>query len=165
MIKTYFTFDTASHFPYGIEDYVVIEALTQHHAEQEFLKRFPGKDPKTLNCAFDYSESEWLSSGMQSKYYADKAPAEYIVVAPSKKDIRDLVENFVYMSSNAFILGTALSNAFPEKGDDLYNIVNDIHAHELTNVDLIMSKLEDAGYLNLVNDMLEKEGDDEYEMD
>lgn len=157
MVKTYFTFGTASHFPYGIKDYVVIEALTQSHAEKEFLKRFPGNDPKCLNCAFTYSEEEWIAEQMQKRYYPNTAPAEYIVTNPTRDDIRDLVENFVYTSSNAFVLGTALNNAFPIKGNALSDIVNKIHQCKLNNVDLIMDELERYGYFNQIEKEPSKE--------
>lgn len=153
MIKTYFTFGTASHFPYGIKDYVVIEAINEESSLREFMNRFPGPHSDTLNCAFYYSEDEWSREKIGEKYYKDLDPVEYIVVKPTREDIRDLVTQFVYMSSNAFVLKDRLRNALSLGGKDLDNLIN---TNELTNVDHIMDKLEENGYL----EQIEKESND-----
>ena len=152
MTKTYFTFGTASHFPYGRDEYVVIEALDQQKAVKEFMTRFPDEDPNVVNCAFYYTEDEWINEKIGEKYYKDISPVEYIVINPSKEDIRDLVTNFVYTSINAFVLGSNLRNAFPEQEDNLYDLINSIQTNELTNVDLIMEELETNGYLDQIID-------------
>lgn len=161
MIKTYFTFGTSSHFPYGIKDYVVIEAINEKSSLREFMNRFPGPHSDTLNCAFYYSEDEWTRDKLGEKYYKNLDPVEYIVVKPTRDDIRDLVTQFVYMSSNAFVLKDRLRNALSLQGEDLDNLINSIQSHELTNVDHIMDSLEENGYL----EQIEKDLNDNKEQD
>lgn len=156
MTKTYFTFGTASHFPYGRDEYVVIEALDQQKAIKEFMTRFPDEDPNIINCAFYYTEKEWIDGEIGEKYYKDVSPVKYIVVNPTKEDIRDLVTNFVYTSINSFVLGTSLRNAFPEQSEELYNLINSIPINMITNVDYIMEELETNGYFDqITNDCLD----------
>jgi len=157
MQKTYFTFGTDPNFPYGVTDYVVIEALTQELSLKEYMRRYPCRSDDTLNCAFYYSEEEWVQVEAQYINRGVFSPVEHIVVAPTKSDIRNLVEEFIYTSWNSFILKTNLYNAFKGQDQELYEIVNAIQTHDLYNADEIMDRLDKLGYLDQICKKKEKE--------
>lgn len=78
MNNYYFTFGTAEHFPFGINDYVLVTANNQFAAENKFREVHPDAHENLINCAFIYSEREWGNNKMQQKYYNGKEPVEIL---------------------------------------------------------------------------------------
>ena len=78
MNNYYFTFGTAKHFPFGINDYVLVTADNQFAAENKFREVHPDAHENLINCAFIYSEREWGNNKMQQKYYNGKEPVEIL---------------------------------------------------------------------------------------
>lgn len=75
--RYYFTFGSDPHYPYGINDYVVVEADGYSEACYLFNAVHP---PRTgsdlLNCAFVYSEERFQEDC--AKYYPGVQPKEII---------------------------------------------------------------------------------------
>ena len=70
----YFTFGTASHFPYGINDYVKVTAPSEKEAVQVFREKYPDYHEDTVNCAFIYAEEEFKD--IKEKYYKNIDPVD-----------------------------------------------------------------------------------------
>lgn len=79
MTKFYFTFGTDPAFPYGIKDYVVVEAEDLEQAINLFDAVHPPRRPNVCNCAFFYSEESF--NRFRDEYYRDVAPVETITLA------------------------------------------------------------------------------------
>lgn len=73
----YITFGTADHFPYGVNDYVIVNAHSESEACHTFQKKYPDHTPGIYNFAFIYSEKEWNQMELASKYYKD-SPADVL---------------------------------------------------------------------------------------
>lgn len=69
----YFTFGTAKHFPFSQNEYVKITASSEQKAVELFRNNYPDYHTDTINCAFYYSEEEWLP--IYEKYYKDREPS------------------------------------------------------------------------------------------
>lgn len=79
MTKTYFTFGSDCHFPYGQYDYVEIEAENMYQACKLFQTIHPNRhNSDLLNCAFVYTE-EWFNK-IRNLYYQGVEPIEKITV-------------------------------------------------------------------------------------
>lgn len=74
MKKFYFTFGTDDKFPYGIDDYVLVQACSYTEAVKIFRKNYPDVHEGIINCAFIYAEDEWNADDMCTKYYSGKSP-------------------------------------------------------------------------------------------
>lgn len=77
----YFTFGSAEHFPFGQNEYIMITAPSYHSAATLFNILYPfitdGEiDKETLNCAFTYTEEEWVENDMAERWYGGRGPAE-----------------------------------------------------------------------------------------
>ena len=82
MKKFYFTFGTDSQFPYGINDYVLVEAEDLDQACSLFDAVHPPRHPGVCNCAFFYSEESF--DKFRDQYYKDVSPVERIAVTRRK---------------------------------------------------------------------------------
>ena len=77
MKKFYFTFGTDPLYPYGINDYVVVEANGINEACCLFNLVHPPREGSDLvNCAFIYGEEQFYRNC--AKYYPDTQPKEFI---------------------------------------------------------------------------------------
>ncbi len=54
-----FTFGSASYFPYGLGQYVLVYALSRKEAVAKYRMRHPDHNPDTICCSSIYSESSW----------------------------------------------------------------------------------------------------------
>ncbi len=77
-MKMYYTFGDAKQFPYGREDYVLVEADTPKQCHALFRVAFPDVYEDTLNCADYYPEAEWEEIS-RNWGYAKKEPAVHLV--------------------------------------------------------------------------------------
>ena len=71
--RFYYTFGSSDQYPYNQEEYVMVEAYSQEEANQIFRKRYPDYNAGVLNCAFCYTEEQFLSA--KETYYSGKEPA------------------------------------------------------------------------------------------
>ena len=77
MEKFYFTFGTDPLYPYGINDYVVVEADGVNEACCLFNMVHPQREGSDLvNCAFIYGEEQFYKNC--AKYYPGMQPKEII---------------------------------------------------------------------------------------
>ena len=77
MTRTYFTFGTDPQYPFGINDYVVVEADGLSEACLLFNLVHPPREGSSLiNCAFYYEEESF--NKFRDQYYKDVEPAEVI---------------------------------------------------------------------------------------
>lgn len=77
MNKFYFTFGSDPAYPYGINDYVIVEANGVNEACLLFnLVHPPRKGSDLVNCAFFYSEEQFNKNCAQ--YYPGVQPKEII---------------------------------------------------------------------------------------
>jgi hypothetical protein len=75
----YFTFGTDPQFPYGEKDFVLVRAKTKNIACEKYSKTIPNRPGSTaINCAFVYSEEEWINKGIRDRYYKGRQPARII---------------------------------------------------------------------------------------
>ena len=71
----YFTFDSDSPYPYGLNDYVIVIAKNEYDAQMAFKAiYFNRPDSDSLNYAFGYTEKEW-----KTVYCGDSLPVETII--------------------------------------------------------------------------------------
>lgn len=104
--KYYITFGTASHFPYGIKEYVVAYGKNEFEASEAFRSVHPNRIPNCYNYSFIYNQSDWENS--ISKFYEGIEPSEiignekedipmiYVVEKHSKADEEYVVEELGY---------------------------------------------------------------------
>ena len=60
MANFYFTFGSDERFPFGRNDYVMVQATNGEHACDRFRERHPNRPgSRLLNCSFIYSETEF----------------------------------------------------------------------------------------------------------
>ena len=90
----YFTFGSAEHFPFNQNEYVMITAPSYHSAATLFNILYPFEidgeiDKETLNCAFTYTEKEWVSNDMAERWYNGKEPAKTFDVETFLKEISE----------------------------------------------------------------------------
>ena len=83
MKKYYFTFGTDPLFPYGINEYVVAEAVNKNMAMRMFKAKYPGPHAELANCAFCYSEEEF-EKNHRDQYYKGVEPADVLQVKTSE---------------------------------------------------------------------------------
>ena len=83
MKKTYFTFGTDPAFPFGINDYVIVEAPSISKACDLFNMIHPPRHDNVVNCAFFYSEERF--NEFRDKYYKDVLPAETITLCVNRR--------------------------------------------------------------------------------
>lgn len=75
--KYYFTFGSDPAYPYGIDEYMVINAKNIHEAQMAFKAVHPNRpDSACLNYAFSYTEEEWKQSDICNKFYNNQPPVE-----------------------------------------------------------------------------------------
>lgn len=60
MKNFYFTFGSWKGFPYQ-HGYLIVKADDLSSAITKFRKKYPDKHKNTVNCAFYYTEEEWLT--------------------------------------------------------------------------------------------------------
>ena len=77
MQRYFFTFGTASHFPYGLHEFVEVDASSEARATNAFRQVYPDYSEDTVNCAFIYDEKEF--SEIKDKYYKDVKASDIIV--------------------------------------------------------------------------------------
>lgn len=77
----YFTFGTASHFPFPSDQFLLIKANTMSDATEIFRSHYPDHFPDTINCAFIYTEDEWKTV---SHYYKQGPILTYDEDVPEK---------------------------------------------------------------------------------
>ena len=83
--KFYFTFGRDPQYPYGIDDYVVVEAKGYCEACSLFNMVHPPREGSDLiNCAFIYSEKQFMEKC--AKYYPDIQPKEVISLNVKRED-------------------------------------------------------------------------------
>lgn len=81
--RFYFTFGTDPDYPYGRNDYVLVEAQNLNQAIDIFTMihpKRPGSD--CVNCAFWYDEEQFLP--YIEKHYHGAAPVETITLTVKK---------------------------------------------------------------------------------
>ena len=78
----YITFGSASHFPYGINDYVVSYAQNEREASEIFRKKYPDAHEGLYNYSFIYTKDEW-ENGVKSFY--TNGPADELVSYEKKE--------------------------------------------------------------------------------
>ena len=83
MKKTYFTFGSDPLYPYGRNDYVVVEARNENDACLLFNMIHPPRHGNTVNCAFIYSEERF--NEFRDKYYKDVLPIETITMCVNRR--------------------------------------------------------------------------------
>ena len=74
--KMYFTFGSDPGFPYGRDDYVLVEADSYRACLDKYKERHPNRTPGLINCAEYYTESSWKS--VAEAWYKGRQPAEVI---------------------------------------------------------------------------------------
>lgn len=85
MTRTYFTFGTDPLFPFGINDYVVVEAEGVNEACHIFnLVHPPRPGSDLVNCAFIYTEEKF--NQFRDQYYKDVEPVEIIRLDVQRRD-------------------------------------------------------------------------------
>lgn len=76
MLKFYFTFGSDPEFPYGINDYIMIDAPDRNTAQRAFQVIHPNRPGSDcFNYSFDYNEEEWKD--IKKKYYKGINPVEF----------------------------------------------------------------------------------------
>lgn len=80
MQSFYFTFGSDPEFPFGWNDYVLIQCANEGEACRLFNAVFP-KRPKSncMNCAFMYNKLQW-ERGVKT-HYEGREPAASIIVS------------------------------------------------------------------------------------
>lgn len=76
MKNFYYTFGSDPQYPFGKNDYVVVEAVDICMANAMFMHKHPGPHEDIVNCAFFYPEEKFYD--FRDKYYADVQPIEVI---------------------------------------------------------------------------------------
>ncbi len=85
MRKFYFTFGSDLKYPFGINDYVLVEAEDCTQAAQLFQVLHPNRpNSHCINCAFIYPEKQFLP--MIDEYYGGNPPIETISVKRRSKE-------------------------------------------------------------------------------
>ena len=80
MANFYFTFGSDPQFPYGRDDYVLVQCKDMGEAYKLFKAIHPNRPlTNTLNCAFVYNEQQWQTGAR--KYYEGQDPIETIAVS------------------------------------------------------------------------------------
>ena len=93
MKNYYFTFGSDENYPYGRDDYVMVEAGDFTEAVNLFRAVHPDRDNGCVNCAFWYSEEEWNGDGGTSRYYKGIEPVETISVERKAKDLGEAIDD------------------------------------------------------------------------
>lgn len=75
-MRMYFTYGTDKDFPFGIEDYVVVNGNSVEEIIDKYRKKYPDTHDNCVNCAFYYIEEEFEK--IRNKYYAGVEPADII---------------------------------------------------------------------------------------
>lgn len=83
MKRTYFTFGSDPLYPYGRNDYVVVEARNENDACLLFNMIHPPRHDDVVNCAFIYSEERF--NEFRDKYYKDVLPIETITLCVNRR--------------------------------------------------------------------------------
>ena len=79
MNNYYFTFGSDEKYPYGRNDYVLVQAENLQQAIHLFQAVHPNRpDSIFVNCAFFYEEEQF--NEFREKYYKDVLPVEIISV-------------------------------------------------------------------------------------
>ena len=74
MAKFYFTFGCDERFPFGLHEFVEIEANDQEEARSVFNAVWPPREGSSfLNCSMVYDEAQWKS--ISEKYYKGVEPS------------------------------------------------------------------------------------------
>ena len=77
--KFFYTFGSDPDYPYAETEYVEVHARSMQEADEKFMAVIPNRKGSTcLNCAFVYSEKQWIKGNIQSRYYCDKQPIKII---------------------------------------------------------------------------------------
>lgn len=77
MEKFYFTFGSNPLFPFGENEYVVIEANDERTAHKIFRAVWPPRPgSECTNCAFCYPEDKWKD--VYPRFYAGVDPSSFI---------------------------------------------------------------------------------------
>lgn len=77
MQKYYFTFGVNPAYPYGIDDYVEVQAESMHEAVNIFRQHHPNRPGSSLvNCADYYTEDAF--NAFRDLYYKDREPVEIL---------------------------------------------------------------------------------------
>lgn len=73
----FFTFGSDPRYPFGRDDYVVVEAADEGQARALFRLVHPNRPgSEFINCASVYEENQF--AGIKEEYYKDVFPAEII---------------------------------------------------------------------------------------
>lgn len=126
MERLYFTFGSASHFPFGHEDYIIAIGKNREDCFDIFRSTYPNPNgTDVLNCADYYSAEEWEKN--VSSYYKDTDPEKILVsdtVYGEKPDDHDPIWIFVPGKSAVVFIqpgsGCNLSREDVEKGFEDY---------------------------------------------
>ena len=78
MERYYFTFGSDERFPYRY-GWVEVDAPDEHKARQIFSLYYPNRADGCLNCAFVYSEEEFVKTVMFKGTYGDRCHARISV--------------------------------------------------------------------------------------
>ena len=65
--KFYFTFGSDSRFPFP-NAYIIILAEDEKGAIRKFREKYPDRNEGTVNCAFWYTEEQWLETENKTSY-------------------------------------------------------------------------------------------------
>lgn len=78
MKNFYFTFGTNPQFPYGLNQFVIAEAVNKNMAMRMFKAKYPGPNEELVNCAFCYTEEEF--DKFRNEHYSGVKPSDIIRV-------------------------------------------------------------------------------------
>ena len=100
----YYTFGTASHFPYH-KGWVEVRAENRQEADEMFRQRFPDVTPGVLNCSWVYGQEQFKKTLQSYEGYSDwNICHETISKSPatekdrySKEDLLDVLESYARM--------------------------------------------------------------------
>ncbi len=73
--RFFYTYGSDREYPYGAGEYVEVHAKDAQTANKIYSDQYPNRPGNILNCAFVYTEDQWIGEGIRDKYYKDKLPA------------------------------------------------------------------------------------------
>lgn len=122
MRRFYYTFGSADDYPFGREDYVVVEAWSQNDANRIFRTHHPDKNAGVLNCADYYTEAQFRE--MKDAYYPGRKPTEILKQTSSHINVFMSPEEIWYPKEDAFVL---LSVVYMTNGEEKVPSPGDFH--------------------------------------
>lgn len=134
----YFTFGSAEHFPFNQNEYIMITAPSYRSAAALFNILYPSVrdgvvDKDTLNCAFTYTEAEWVSNDMAERWYGGRGPSESIDLETFLKETSEkAAENLQELKDYRSSLSDAGSKLVRIKEELLDSLLKEPFIHNAT---------------------------------